>query len=44
MKRRNDMQDEQRQAVFLGTRHYFVLLVLLSLLAGLVSCSGKSAP
>jgi cell division protein FtsI (penicillin-binding protein 3) len=37
MKRRNDMQDEQRQAVFLGTRHYFVLLVLLSLLAGLVS-------
>jgi cell division protein FtsI (penicillin-binding protein 3) len=37
MKRRNDMQDEQRQAVFLGTRHYFVLLVLLGLLAGLVS-------
>ncbi|MDH3761730.1 MAG: penicillin-binding protein 2 [Gammaproteobacteria bacterium] len=37
MKRRNDMQDEQRQAAFLGTRHYLVLLVLLSLLAGLVS-------
>lgn len=37
MKRRDDMQDEQHEAAFLGTRHYFVLLVLLSLLAGLVS-------
>ncbi len=37
MKRRKDMQDEQRQAAFLGRRHYFVLLVLVSLLAGLVT-------
>ncbi len=28
---------EQRQAVFLGARHYFVLLVLIALLSGLVA-------
>ncbi|MDH3859937.1 MAG: penicillin-binding transpeptidase domain-containing protein, partial [Gammaproteobacteria bacterium] len=28
---------EERQAVFLGSRHYFVLLVLVSLLGGLVA-------
>jgi len=37
MKDGKDMQREQRQAVFLGSRHYFVLLVLFSLLAGLVT-------
>ena len=30
------MEREQRQAVFLGSRHYFVLLVLVLLLSGLV--------
>ena len=36
MKANNDMQSEERQAVFLGTRHYFVLLALVAMLAGLV--------
>jgi cell division protein FtsI (penicillin-binding protein 3) len=37
MKYRAGMRNEERQAVFLGSRHYFVLLVLISLLAGLVT-------
>ncbi|MFZ9037902.1 MAG: peptidoglycan D,D-transpeptidase FtsI family protein, partial [Gammaproteobacteria bacterium] len=36
MKGGADMEREQRQAVFLGSRHYFVLLVLVLLLSGLV--------
>lgn len=31
------MRSEERQAVFLGSRHYFVLLVLVALLGGLVT-------
>jgi len=37
MKDRAGMSSEERQAVFLGSRHYFVLLVLVSLLGGLVT-------
>ncbi len=37
MKDRKDVQREERQAIFLGTRHYFVLLVMVTLLAGLVT-------
>jgi len=37
MKDRAGMRSEERQAVFLGSRHYFVLLVMVSLLAGLVA-------
>lgn len=36
MKGGADIEREQRQAVFLGPRHYFVLLVLVLLLSGLV--------
>lgn len=37
MKHGTGMPNEARQAVFLNARHYFVLLVLISLLAGLVA-------
>ncbi len=37
MKHHDRMQEQERQAVFLNTRHYFVLLVLISLLFGLVA-------
>ena len=37
MKRKHKLRTEEYQAEFLGSRHYFVLLVLLSLLGGLVA-------
>ncbi len=37
MKHHAAMQEQERQAVFLSTRHYLVLLVLISLLFGLVT-------
>ena len=37
MKKASDIQAEEYQAVFLGGRHYFVLLGLITLLLGLVS-------
>jgi len=37
VKSKDDMRRQEYQAVFLGPRHYFVLLVLISLLAGLVT-------
>ena len=37
MKGGADMEREVRQAVFLGPRHYFVLLVLIALLSGLIA-------
>jgi len=36
MKRNNDIDKAEYEPEFLGVRHYFVLLVMLSLLAGLV--------
>ncbi|MDH3386418.1 MAG: penicillin-binding protein 2 [Gammaproteobacteria bacterium] len=36
MKKRDGLQPEEQQAVFLGARHYLVLSVLISLLFGLI--------